>query len=107
MVKDISNLKDRNIKDIIAVDDNLTPFSHCLQNLVPILPFHNNREDKELLKLATFLEYLHDLDDHMDFLDDYFKLSSLMSFGSAEEALKYHNPAYGSLKSFDKERLTL
>ena len=95
MIKDISNLLNRNLKDIVAVDDNFSPFNHCLGNLVPILPFYANREDKELPKVAKFLEFVHDLEEHVEFLEDHFKLEKALQAGSAEEALKFFkNPTF-------------
>lgn len=91
-IKDIANMRNRNLRDIVAVDDNFTPFSHCLSNLVPILAFNNDREDSELLKLASFLEFIYELEDHVSFLKDYFRLHEVANCRSLEEALRLFAP---------------
>lgn len=87
LIKDIANLSNRNINDIVAVDDNLSPFSHVLSNVVPILPFRENRNDTELLKLIPFLKYVSRLEDHQEFLQQYFKLDALAASPNFESAI--------------------
>lgn len=79
------------MNDIVVVDDNLSPFSHALSNVVPIVPFRENKQDTELLKLIPFLRYLSDLEDHRSFLDRYFKLNQVAAAENFEAALSlYH-----------------
>jgi len=61
--KDLSLLKNRNLKDIILVDNSCTCFSLNLENGVPIVPFYNDKSDEELLALIEFLIPLAQVDD--------------------------------------------
>lgn len=64
-VKDLSELG-RDLKCVVIVDDN--PNSYMLQprNAVPVRPFVDDLEDRELSKLVSFFkgsDYFHDMRD--------------------------------------------
>ena len=58
----MSIIKDRNIKDIIIVDNSIISFAFNLSNGVPIKAFLGNKNDEELLFMVTFLEELFSKD---------------------------------------------
>ena len=61
----VKNLKrlGRNLKDVILVDNN--PISYALNrdNGVPIITWHDDKNDIELMKMVPFLEYLAKIPD--------------------------------------------
>lgn len=63
-VKDLS-LLNRDLKDIILVDDSIISFSYQLENGIPILPFTgtDEYEDRQLLDLKDYLIKLVDVAD--------------------------------------------
>jgi Dullard-like phosphatase family protein len=63
-VKDLS-LLNRDLKDIILVDDSIISFAYQLENGIPILPFTgtDEYEDKQLLDLRDYLLKLVDVSD--------------------------------------------
>jgi CTD small phosphatase-like protein 2 len=55
-IKDLRIFANRRLQDIILVDNAAYSFGYQLDNGIPIISWHNNRRDKELLNL---IEYLH------------------------------------------------
>ena len=55
-IKDLRVVNGRDPGNIILVDNSTMSFIYQLENGVPILPFYNNPNDKELLSLASFLK---------------------------------------------------
>jgi CTD small phosphatase-like protein 2 len=47
-VKDLRIFKNRNLKDIILVDNAGYSFGFQINNGIPIIPFYNNKKDREL-----------------------------------------------------------
>jgi CTD small phosphatase-like protein 2 len=62
-IKDLKIFKTRHLKDIILVDNSCFSFSNNLSNGVPIIPYYNDKNDKELKLIVPFLKHLVDIDD--------------------------------------------
>jgi len=62
-VKDLRILKNVNLSDIVIVDNSLISFAFQLDNGIPILPFYENKKDKELLYLVSYLDSIINSDD--------------------------------------------
>ena len=54
-VKDLRIFKNRELKNIVIVDNCANSFWHNLSNGIPIVNFYSNKEDVELLELANYL----------------------------------------------------
>ena len=67
-IKDLRIFADRNIKDIVIVDDKIVSFAFHLQNGIPVLPYTGEKEDNELRFLIDYLKDLNSVDDirHMN-----------------------------------------
>ena len=50
-IKDLRIIKNRNLKDMVIVDNLLTSFGFQLDNGIPILEFKDNENDTELKHL--------------------------------------------------------
>ena len=61
-VKNLNNLN-YNLKDIILLDNNPISYSFNRENGIPIKTWHNDKNDKELLKIRNFLNFLSSVDD--------------------------------------------
>ena len=61
-VKNLNNFK-YNLKDIILLDNNPTSYSFNQNNGIPIKTWHNDKNDKELLKMINFLRFLSTVND--------------------------------------------
>lgn len=59
LVKDLTIIKNRNLEEMIIVDNSTSSFVMQIQNGIPIIPFFCKRDDLELIKLRNFLLNLH------------------------------------------------
>ena len=48
----------RNIKDILIVDDIVSNYALTIKNGIPIKPFYGHMDDKELIYLAKYMKNL-------------------------------------------------
>jgi CTD small phosphatase-like protein 2 len=62
-VKDLTVLRNRQLKNLVLIDNAAYSYALQLDNGVPIIPFYNNRKDCELRELTSFLLTLLDVDD--------------------------------------------
>ena len=66
-IKDLRIFKNRDLKDIIIVDNFVPAFSFQLENGVPILEWVGNKKDKELKFLVNYLLKAKDSEDMREF----------------------------------------
>ena len=57
------NIFNYNLKDVILIDNNPISYSFNKENGIPIKSWHNDKNDKELLKMRNFLNFLSSVDD--------------------------------------------
>ena len=62
-IKDLRVIRNRELKDMILVDNSVYSFGFQLDNGVPIIPYFNDPNDKELVYLA---QYVLSLDQNSD-----------------------------------------
>lgn len=62
-IKDLRVFKNRDMKDMIIVDNAVFSFGAQLANGIPITPFKDDKEDKEFLCLMNYLNIIKDYDD--------------------------------------------
>jgi CTD small phosphatase-like protein 2 len=62
-IKDLRIFADRDLKNIVIVDDKITSFAFQIDNGVPISPFFGEEDDNELQLLIYYLEELYAADD--------------------------------------------
>ena len=85
--KDLSVFSDRELKDIILVDNAVYSFVMQLGNGIPIIPFYDNKSDKELLKLKKFLLGLKAEADVRDKINAHFKWHNFLRYAFDPEQL--------------------
>jgi CTD small phosphatase-like protein 2 len=66
-IKDLRIFKNRNLKDMIIVDNFVPAFSFQLENGVPILEWRGNRNDEELIYLTDYLIKAKEFDDMREY----------------------------------------
>lgn len=76
-IKDLRIIKNRELKDIILVDNLAHSFGFQIDNGVPILEFHNNKKDAELKFLADYLIEAADFNDVREFNRKKMRLNEL------------------------------
>ena len=57
-IKDLRIIANRDLKDLVLVDNSVLSFSFQIENGIPILPFYVDRRDEELLHLVYYLRCL-------------------------------------------------
>jgi len=62
-IKDLRVLSNRDLKDILLVDNAAYSFGYQVDNGIPIIPFYDDREDKELMHLIVYLKQIKELED--------------------------------------------
>lgn len=62
-IKDLALVSNRNVKDIIIVDNSMFSFGNNLSNGILISSFFNDKEDTMLLNLCSYLSFLINADD--------------------------------------------
>ena len=80
LIKDLSIIKNRHLKDIAMVDNSIDSIIYQLENCVPCVPFYGDAKDQELVSLAKFLDVVFHVPDLRVFNSDYFKLKQFLKF---------------------------
>jgi CTD small phosphatase-like protein 2 len=62
-IKDLRILGNRNLKDIVIVDNAAYSFGYQVDNGVPIISWHDDPYDRELFNLIDYLKALSKADD--------------------------------------------
>ena len=62
-IKDLRIFENRDLKDVVIVDNAVYSFGFQLDNGVPIIPYYDNPHDEELLHLSYYLKCLANCDD--------------------------------------------
>jgi CTD small phosphatase-like protein 2 len=77
-IKDLRIIKNRELKDIVIIDNSVEAFGLQINNGIPILSYNGEEEDSELSKLVPFLRTLSAVDDVRPFIRDKFSLTKLL-----------------------------
>ena len=67
-IKDLRIIKNRDLKDMVIVDNLLHSFGLQIDNGIPILEFIDNQHDQELYYLEKYLNEAYAFDDLRDYL---------------------------------------
>ena len=59
-IKDLRILKNRDLKDVLIIDNSCLSFAFNINNGIPILPFYDNNQDVELKHLTYYLNCLEE-----------------------------------------------
>lgn len=57
-IKDLRVIGNRNMQDMILVDNAAYSFGYQIENGIPIVPFYENKTDQELKHLIPYLKFL-------------------------------------------------
>ena len=83
-VKDLRIISDRNIQDIILVDNSIVSFAFNIDNGVPISAFTRQENDEELLYMVSYLEEIYSFPDVREQISKTFKLREQMQKHSSK-----------------------
>jgi len=86
-IKDLRMIANRDLRDVLLVDNASYSFGYQLDNGIPIIPFYNDKTDKELLHLMQYLKWVIDSEDVREQNRKAFQLGEL----SEQEITEYLN----------------
>ncbi|KAM3147211.1 hypothetical protein pb186bvf_000927 [Paramecium bursaria] len=87
-LKDLRVLGNRNLADLVLIDNAAYSFSLQLQNGIPIINFYDNKQDQELLYLQNYLMGMRTIKDMRAFNAQYLKLDRFFQFQDPIELLQ-------------------
>jgi CTD small phosphatase-like protein 2 len=62
-IKDLRIITNRDLKNVFIVDNSVFSFGYQLRNGIPIIPYYDDPEDNELLKLIDYMKIVSTVDD--------------------------------------------
>ncbi len=62
-IKDLRVIANRELKDIVMVDNAVYSFGHLLANGIPVVPFKDDTDDTEFQDLMLYFDELRLVDD--------------------------------------------
>ena len=65
-IKDLRIISNRDLKDLIIVDNAVYSFGYQLDNGIPIIPFYDDKTDEELMHLILYFNCLAQCEDVRD-----------------------------------------
>jgi len=88
LIKDLRVLTNRNLADVVIVDNAVYSFCNQLDNGIPIITWYDNREDCELLMLIAYLDDLRKYKDTRELNKATFQLGAFINRTDDEEINK-------------------
>lgn len=87
-IKDLRIFANRNLKDLVIVDNAMYSFGYQMENGIPIIPFYYHKSDTELKTLVPYLKSLYHVRDVRDVNIKSFKLHHFTECEGHDEVLK-------------------
>lgn len=87
-IKDLRIFGNRNLNNVLIVDNAAYSFGFQLENGIPILPFYNDKNDEELKSLSNYLMKFVEIDNIKEKNADTFKLDKYGFFNDANSLIK-------------------
>ena len=85
LIKDLSIIGNRTLKETVMVDNSIDSVIYQLDNCIPIVPYYGDSKDQELVQLAKFLDILHVRDNLQSVCREYFKLKDFLNFDNLKD----------------------
>ena len=83
-IKDLRIISDRDIKDIVIVDNLSHSFGFQIENGIPILEWKFHKKDQELLFLKDYLIEAYQSSDFRDFNKEKLRLRDILKLSEEE-----------------------
>jgi len=87
-IKDLRVIGNRNLQDVILIDNAAYSFGFQIENGIPIIPFYDNKADQELGHLIPYLKFLNSVKDLREINKQTFKLHTYASHDTPESVLE-------------------
>lgn len=108
-IKDLRIIKNVKLKNMLIIDNSVLSFAFHLDNGIPILPYYNNKKDREMLFLRDYLMNLSNTEDFRISNSKIFNLKRLLKETVEDEVLfsdgspKEDDPSPSSSSSEDEQ----
>lgn len=89
-IKDLRVFKNRELKDLVIVDNAVFSFGAQLANGIPIAPFKNDKDDREFIHLMNYLEVMKNYDDLRIPNREAFKMEQVYQF-KLDKYIQYYD----------------
>jgi len=86
-VKDLRVFGNRNMQDMVLVDNAAYSYGYQVENGIPIIPFYDNKEDQELKDLIPYLKSLLNVKDCREVNRQTFKLHQYTMYDTIDKVL--------------------
>lgn len=86
-VKDLRVLGNRNMHEMVLVDNAAYSFGYQIDNGIPVIPFYDNKTDQELKHLIPYLKFLSNAKDVREINKITFKMGMYATYNSPEQVL--------------------
>ena len=93
-IKDLRIFANRNMSDMIIVDNAAYSFAFQVDNGLPIIPYYENKTDEELLILSQYLKAIYQVKDVREINRKVFKLNRFLDFQDPIELIQEVFPEY-------------
>lgn len=87
-IKDLRILANRELSDVVLVDNAAYSFGYQIENGIPIIPFYYNKKDQELRHLVTYLKSLVNVKDLREEIRQTFKFHRFTEFDSSDKLME-------------------
>lgn len=104
-IKDLRVISNRDLKNILLVDNASYSFGYQLDNGIPIIPFYHDKNDKELLHLMQYLKCVIDSPDVREQNKKAFQLGELTEQEITEYLYQYEHEGESSEGELDDQDL--
>jgi CTD small phosphatase-like protein 2 len=78
-VKDLRVIRDRDLKEMVLVDNSIISFAFHMDNGIPIKAYMRQADDEELLFMVSFLEEIYSFSDVRKHIRQTFRIKDLMN----------------------------
>lgn len=83
-IKDLRLIGNKQLKDMLIIDNLAHSFGFQIENGIPIMEWHNDQNDQELKALIDYLKEAVNYPDIREYNTNYLKLDELMEFNLDE-----------------------
>jgi len=87
-IKDLRVIGNRNLQDMVLIDNAAYSYGFQIENGIPIIPFYDNKADQELRHLIPYLKFLGSVKDLREINKQTFKLHHYGLYNEAEDVLE-------------------
>jgi len=87
-IKDLRVLGNRNLDELIIVDNAAYSFGYQIENGIPIIPFYENKNDEELKHLIPYLKFLSGVKDPREIIKQTFRFHLYANYDHPDKVLE-------------------